>query len=175
MENREASSHCSPLYGVAGRRDTSLSQTHSDIIPLKWAKILVLCTPNESPGVPFDYGNEQMLLWDFRKRILRENGRWSYCPLNLMLHCIRDILCTSLISLCPYRADCFVLAQTQRTGAAKLLGSVGSSWPLLCQLLSFWLLPPLWDWMKHHTQEHGIWLPKRQPKDLNDAMHRAGC
>lgn len=120
MKNREASSHCSPLYSVAGSRDTSLSQTHSDIIPLKWAKILVLCTPNESPGVPFDYGNEHMLLWDFRERILRENGRWSSCPLNLMLHYIRDILCTSVDSLCPYRADCFVLAQTQLTGAVGL-------------------------------------------------------
>lgn len=84
MENREAGSRCSSLYGVAGRRNASVSQTHCNIIPLKWAKMLVLCTQNVSWGVLFNYCNEHIiLLWDFRERILRENGRWSSCLLNL--------------------------------------------------------------------------------------------
>lgn len=153
MESREASSHCSPLHGVAGRRDTSLSQTHSDLIPLKWAKVLVLCTQNGSWGFHLIMVMGIPCCSEISGKEL--SGKMGDGLLVLWTLCYTmSETSYALRFFWAHRAGCFFLDQTQLTGAPggsaagpdKLfVGNVGSSLRLLCQFLGFWLLPPLWD------------------------------
>lgn len=61
-------------------------------------------------------------------------------------------------------------------GADQLLvWDVGSSWLPLCQSFGVSGSPyPSGTWMKHHTEEHGNWLHKWLPKNLDDAMQSMG-
>ena len=57
-----------------------------------------------------------------------------------------------------------------------LVWDVGSLSLLLCQ--SFRVSGSSYHsgaWMNHHPKEHGIWLSKWLPKDLDDAMQSTGC
>ena len=56
MENREANSHCSPLYAVAGQK-VCIFISDYNVILFKWAKILVPHKQNDNWGISFDYCN----------------------------------------------------------------------------------------------------------------------